>query len=30
MTLNGAIARILRYFAKFDRSGGRLRHSGRR
>jgi len=28
MTLNGVIALILRYFAEFDSSGGRLRHSG--
>jgi len=27
MTLNGAIAIILRYFTEFDSFGGRLRHS---
>jgi len=28
VSLNGAIALILRYFTEFDRLGGRLRHSG--
>jgi len=28
MTLNGMIALILRYFAKFDSFAGRLRYTG--